>query len=268
MPEIIREPAVSNVFYSGNPIELREMLIEFLNNAPLYNIKPEAVVSPHAGYIYSGKVAAVSYKQFQNLNPKRNYNVLLIGPSHYVAFEGVSFGYYDYWETPLGQVKVNKLAIKDFVKNFPNLPITLNNIPHIREHSLEVQIPFLQMVLLHFSIIPVVYGQVDFRIVEQIIDFFKDNREDTIVVISTDLSHYYPDNVAKSIDYYCNLAVEKLDTNLLNRCEACGKIGLKAIIDYSRRKGWKGKVLDYKTSGDTSGERSTVVGYGSYIFYK
>ena len=262
----VRKPAVSNLFYPGDREGLEYMLKTFLDKAPLYNIKPEALVSPHAGYIYSGEVAAVGYKQLLNLDRNKDYDVLLIGPSHYVPFNGVSFGYYEYWETPLGKVKVNKKRIEEFITSNKNLPITVNPIPHIKEHSLEVQVPFLQMVLDNFSIIPVVYGDVDYRLVEYIIDYFKDNN--TIVIISTDLSHYYPDDIAKSIDQYCNLAVQKLDINYLEKCEACGKIGLTAIIDYAKKVGYKSIVLDYKTSGDTAGDRSAVVGYGSYAFYK
>ncbi len=266
---LIREPAVSNLFYPGNPDELKAMIKEFLDKAPLYNIKPEALASPHAGYIYSGPVAAVGYKQFLNLDRNKHYDILLIGPSHYVAFEGLSFGYYDFWETPLGEVPVNKKRIEEFYLKYMNkLPISLNQLPHVREHSLEVQVPFLQMVLNKFSLIPVVYGSIDYRIVELVIDYFKDDRDDTIVVISTDLSHYYPDHIAKNIDKYCNLAVETQNIRYLEKCEACGMIGLKAIIEYAKQKGWKSKVLDYRTSGDTAGDRSAVVGYGSYIFYK
>jgi AmmeMemoRadiSam system protein B len=265
----IREAAVSNMFYPGDPQELKEMIEFFLKKAPLYPYKPEAVVSPHAGYIYSGPTAAVSYKQFLNLDRDRHYDILLIGPSHYVPFGGISFGYYDYWETPLGDVPVNKRRIEEFVERYKDkIPLTLNTIPHQKEHSLEVQVPFLQVVLEDFSIIPVVYGQIDFYVVEEVINFFKDDRDDTVVVISTDLSHYYPDHIARQIDINCNLAVEKLDLSYLDKCEACGKTGLAAIIDYARKKGWHSKVLDYKTSGDTSGDRSAVVGYASYIFYK
>ncbi len=265
----VREPAVSNMFYPGDAGELRQMIDYFLDNAPLYPYKPEAVVSPHAGYIYSGPTAAVSYKQFLNLEKDKHYDILLVGPSHYVPFEGVSFGYYDYWETPLGKVPVNKSRIEEAVSIFKrNLPITLNTVPHHKEHSLEVQVPFLQSVLKNFSIIPIVYGQVDFRIVEELIGFFKGERDDTVIVISTDLSHYYPDNLAREIDTNCHIAVERLDISYLNKCEACGKIGLAAVIEYAKKKEWKSKVLDYKTSGDTSGDRSAVVGYASYIFYK
>jgi len=264
----VREPAVSNMFYPADPVELRKMLQKFLQEAPLYPYRPEGVASPHAGYIYSGPTAGVSYKQFLNLEKNRHYDILLIGPSHYVPFNGISFGYYDYWITPLGEVKVNKREIEKFVVENKDLPITLNTVPHIKEHSLEVQVPFLQMVLEDFSIIPVVYGQVDFPVVERVIDRIKDDRDDVVVVISTDLSHYYPDPVARELDMNCNLAVEHLDLSYLDKCEACGKIGLAAMIHYSALKGWKGKVLDYKTSGDTSGDRSAVVGYASYIFYK
>ncbi|WP_457622145.1 AmmeMemoRadiSam system protein B [Persephonella sp.] len=264
----VREPAVSNAFYPGNPEELKNLITHYLNMAPIYDIRPEAVVSPHAGYIYSGEVAAVGYKQFLNLEKNKHYDILLIGPSHYVPFTSISFGYYDFWETPLGEVRVNKKVIEEFVYRNPDIPVTLNTLPHSKEHSLEVQIPFLQMVLDDFSIIPVVYGHVDRGILERVIEFIKDDMDNVIVVISSDLSHYYPDEVAKSIDRYCNLAVEMLDVSFLEECEACGKPGIEAIIKFAARKGWKSKVLDYKTSGDTAGDRASVVGYGSYIFYR
>ncbi len=264
----VREPAVSNAFYPGNPEELKNLITHYLNTAPLYHIKPEAVVSPHAGYIYSGEIAAVGYKQFLNLDRERHYDILLIGPSHYVPFTGISFGYYDFWETPLGEVRVNKKKIEEFLYRNPDIPVTLNTLPHSKEHSLEVQIPFLQIVLQSFSIIPVIYGHVDYPVLEKVIDFIKDNNKDVIVVISSDLSHYYPDDVAKGIDRHCNLAVEMLDLSYMEECEACGKAGIEAIISYSLKKGWRSKVLDYKTSGDTAGDRASVVGYGSYIFYR
>ncbi|WP_456402349.1 AmmeMemoRadiSam system protein B [Persephonella sp.] len=264
----VREPAVSNAFYPGDPDELRRLIDHYLNMAPLYNIKPEAVVSPHAGYIYSGEVAAVGFKQFLNLDREKHYNVLLIGPSHYVPFAGISFGYYDFWETPLGEIRVNKKIIEDFIYKNPDIPVTLNTLPHSREHSLEVQIPFLQAVMENFSIIPVVYGHIDYVVLERVLDFIKNDRTDVVVVISSDLSHYYPDDVAKEIDRNCNLAVELLDPTYLTKCEACGKPGIEAVIRYSLKKGWKSKVLDYKTSGDTAGDRSAVVGYGSYVFYR
>ncbi len=267
MTALIREPAVSNLFYPGDPEELRYMVNYYIEKAPLYNLKPEAIVSPHAGYVYSGEVAGVSYKQLMNLDLDKHYDILLVGPSHYVPFNGISFGYYDYWETPLGEVKVNKKRIEELIKENQDIPFTLNTLPHSKEHSLEVQVPFLQAILKDFSIIPLVYGQTDFRYVEKIMDSFK-NEETDLIVISTDLSHYYPYEVARQIDHYCNLAVERLDLSLLEKCEACGKIGLAAVIDLAKKRGWKGKVLDYKTSGDTAGGKDNVVGYGSYIFYR
>ncbi len=268
MSVAVREPAVSNMFYPANPEELKQMLVYFLNNAPLYNLKPEAVISPHAGYIYSGQTAAYSYKQFLNLDRNKHYKVLLVGPSHFVPFNGISFGFYDYWETPLGRVPVAKDEIEKFVVNNPDFPVTLNTLPHQREHSLEVQVPFLQLVLNDFSIIPVVYGQIDYRYVEKIIADIKGRRDDVVVVISTDLSHYYPYDVARQIDKNCLLAVENEDLRFMENCEACGKIGMEAIIDYANKVGWKSKVLDYRTSGDTAGDKDAVVGYLSAIFYE
>ena len=268
MSVAVREPAVSNMFYPGDPEELRRMLEYFLEMAPLYNVKPEAVISPHAGYIYSAPTAAYSYKQFLNLDPNKHYKVLLIGPSHFVPFAGISFGYYDFWETPLGKVPVDKEEIEKFVQKHPELPITLNTLPHAREHSLEVQVPFLQMVLKDFSIIPVVYGQVPYQVVEKVIEDIKDDRDDVVVVISTDLSHYYPYETARYLDLNCTQAVENLDLSKMEKCEACGKTGMEAIIDYARKAGWKSSVLDYRTSGDTAGDKESVVGYLSAIFYK
>ena len=268
MPQTIREPAVSNAFYPANPYELESMIDYFLEKAPLYNLKPEAVISPHAGYIYSGLTAGHSYKQFLNLDRNKHYKVLLIGPSHFVPFSGISFGYYDYWETPLGKVPVNKREIEKFVMNNQDLPITLNTLPHAREHSLEVQVPFLQRVLSDFSIIPVVYGQVPYQIVEKVIEGIKGSNDDVVVVISTDLSHYYPYETARYIDSNCIKAVEEINLEYLKACEACGKTGMEALIDYANKVGWKSSVLDYKTSGDTAGDKESVVGYLSAVFYK
>ena len=268
MTQTVRKPSVSNAFYPGNPYELESMIDYFLEKAPLYNVKPEAVISPHAGYIYSGLTAGHSYKQFLNLDRNKHYKVLLIGPSHFVPFNGISFGYYDYWETPLGKVPVNKQEIEKFVINNQDLPITLNTLPHVREHSLEVQVPFLQKVLDNFSIIPVVYGQVPYQIVEKVIKDIKGNNDDVIVVISTDLSHYYPYDTARHIDANCIKAVEELNLAYLKTCEACGKIGIEALIDFANKVGWKSSVLDYRTSGDTAGDKESVVGYLSAVFYK
>lgn len=263
---ILREPAVSGLFYSANKDILYKEIERFLEEATLYPYVPQAIVSPHAGYVYSGKTAAVSYKQLLNLDKDKHYTFLLIGPSHYVYMNGISFGYYDYWITPLGKVRVNTDRIDRFIKDNRNFPITLNHLPHQREHSLEVQVPFLQVVMREFDIIPVVYGDVEASILKRVIEYFKD--DGTVVIISSDLSHYYPDAVARQMDKNCHTAVEKVDERYLMECEACGKTGIEAMIMYAKENGLKGKLLEYRTSGDVSGDYDAVVGYGSYIFYK
>lgn len=262
----VRKPAVANLFYTADRTELERSILYFLSQAELFPYKPQAVVSPHAGYVYSGKTAGVSYKQLLNLDKDRHYTFLLVGPSHYVYMDGVSFGYYDSWLTPLGEVKVNREKIESFLRDNPGFPATLNTLPHQKEHSLEVQVPFLQVVMKDFDIIPVVYGDVDPVFIKRIIEYFKD--DSTVVVISSDLSHYYPDEYARLIDRNCHLAVENLDEGLLNRCEACGKTGIAGMIKYAKENGLRAKLLDYTTSADTSGDYSRVVGYGSYIFYR
>lgn len=262
----VRKPAVANLFYTADKERLENTIKNYLLKAPLYPYKPEGLVSPHAGYMYSGVVAAVSYKQLLNLDLDKHYTFLLIGPSHHVYLQGISFGYYDFWQTPLGNVKVAKEKIETFIKSNPDFPLTLNTLPHQKEHSLEVQIPFLQVIMKNFDIIPVVYGDIESDFIKDIIEFFKD--ENTVVIISSDLSHYYPDKIARQIDSFCHLAVERLDERYLQNCEACGKTGIEAMIKYAKEHSLNSKVLDYKTSGDTGGDYSSVVGYGSYIFYK
>lgn len=262
----VRKPAVANLFYTADSLELKKTILYFLNQAKLFPYIPQGIIAPHAGYVYSGKTAGVAYKQLLNLDRDSHYTFLLIGPSHYVYMEGVSFGYYDSWLTPLGEVKVNKEKIEKFIYENPRFPATLNTLPHQREHSLEVQVPFLQVVMKNFDIIPVVYADTDPVFIKRIIEYFKDDT--TVVIISSDLSHYYTDDYARALDMNCHLAVENLDERLLNKCEACGKIGIAGMIKYARENGLKAKLLDYTTSADVSGDYSRVVGYGSYIFYK
>jgi AmmeMemoRadiSam system protein B len=258
----MRESAVAGAFYPDDREELLSEIRSFLNDAPLHKFDGiKAIVSPHAGYIYSGPIAAYSYKQLYNLDLEKKWTVFLIGPSHYAYFSGASVGIFDTYRTPLGPVNISPIA-KELL-NEEGFHFVLD--AHLEEHSLEVQLPFLQYVLPRFDIIPIITSEISHEYLADVIQrYFTEN---TLIVISSDLSHYYPYEIAYKIDEHCNKAVENLDISELDRCEACGKTGIATVIHLSKINKWKSKVLLHKTSGDTAGPKTQVVGYGSYIFY-
>ncbi len=258
----IREAAVAGAFYPDDREELKFMIKSFLDSAELFRL-PElkSVVSPHAGYVYSGPVAAYSYKQFYNLDRNKKWTIFLIGPSHYAYFNGASVGVFDLYKTPLGYVSVSPIA-KNLLSE-EGFHFILE--AHLEEHCLEVQLPFLQTVLPRFEIVPVIFSEISYKYLSEIIKkYFTEN---SLLVVSSDLSHYYSYEMAHRLDFHCNRAVEKLDISELDQCEACGKTGIATAIYLAKKNKWKSKVLKYATSGDTAGPKNQVVGYGSYAFY-
>jgi len=258
---MIRESAVSGYFYTDDADDLRSMVDGYIRGAVSIGEKPQIVVSPHAGLVYSGECAGYAYAQIRDHGFKR---VLLVGPSHHVGFEGFAFSNADIWKTPLGDVTIDRESVIEFLKEFKG-NVFEHSVPHEKEHSLEVQLPFLQRALGEFRLIPIVYGKSDFNELKKIFDYFKD--EETVIVVSSDLSHFYEEARANSIDAHCTIGVENLDLKEMEICEACGKTGIMASILYAKEHQLKSKLLNYMTSGKSSGDYSRVVGYGSYIFY-
>jgi len=259
----IRKSAVAGAFYPQDRSELKEMIERFLDVTPLYRIENiRAAVSPHAGYIFSGPVAAYTYKQFLNLDLNKNWTIYLIGPSHYAYFGGASVGTFDFYETPFGLVKVSPIS-RTIVgeEGFNFIPDA-----HTEEHCLEVQLPFLQTIFPKFEIVPIVFSEISYKYLATILNKYLN--ENSILLVSSDLSHYHPYEIARSIDRHCNIAVERLDISELDRCEACGKIGIATAIFLAQKNKWFSRILAYATSGDTAGPKNQVVGYGSYIFYE
>lgn len=260
----VRPTAVAGAFYPGDAQTLASMIDGFLAQVEGELLSPKVVVSPHAGFIYSGLTAAYAYRQLQSREIER---ILLVGPSHHVYFEGFAFSGADRWTTPLGEVELDQGDMAAFLKEREEDPaFFLHDQPHEFEHSLEVQVPFLQRSLARFKLVPVCYGKSDYRKLAAVFDHFLAD-EKTVAVVSSDLSHFHPQAQANRVDAFCNRAVETLDLDAMDHCEACGAIGMKAAIAYAQRQGLKSKVLDYRTSGDTAGDKNRVVGYGSYAFY-
>lgn len=259
----IREPAVAGSFYPSDKDELKSKIRSYVENSKLYDLPNlKGLVVPHAGYIYSGPIAGEGYRQLLNINYSKLVRVFIIAPSHYMYFSGASVGLFDVYKTSLGLVQVSKTT-SDFL-NEPNFHFILD--AHIEEHSIEVQLPFLQYMLPHFEIVPILYSDISFKELADAVEKRLDER--SIIIVSSDLSHYYPYEKAIKIDSHCNNAVENLNLKEMEKCEACGKTGIMMMIYLSKKYNWSSKLVKYANSGDTAGPKSQVVGYASYAFYK
>lgn len=259
--ETVRPPAVAGTFYPGNPAVLKQMVDEFLREAPAEGPPPKAVIVPHAGYVYSGPVAASAYARLRSY-ADRVRRVVLLGPSHRVAFRGIAAPVAGYFETPLGDIKVDQMAID----RITDLHFVQRYSPaHAQEHSLEVQLPFLQGVLGEFELVPLVVGDATPDEVATVLERLWGG-EDTLIVISSDLSHYLDYESARLIDARTTRAIEELRDQDIGFEQACGALPVRGLLLAARRHGLHAETVDLRNSGDTAGPRDQVVGYGSYVF--
>lgn len=259
----IRPSAVAGLFYPARATELENLLSEQFASLPQNShYHPKALIVPHAGYVYSGKVAAKAYQSLRHLADSI-HRVVLVGPSHRVPFRGVAISSADYFATPLGSVAVDKAAIA----RLADLDgVQFLDTAHENEHSLEVQLPFLQFILNQFEIVPIVTGDATAEQVASVIDSAVDNADDTLIVISSDLSHYLDYESARRIDQFTTQAIISLDKNDIDPYRACGCVGIRGFLEYARQQQLQGKVLSLCNSGDTAGKKDSVVGYGAYVF--
>jgi len=255
--------SVQGTFYPAREVELERYFEHFSTvydeNSALPSLKSRAVIVPHAGYIYSGYTANVAYRILQNSNIK---NFVVIGPSHRVAYDGISLCEYEAYETPFGDIKSSDSLHQKLKQNF-----SLGCVQSAHaEHSTEVQFPFMKYYLQDLHVVELVYSSARASDVSKIIDFVL-NQDDCGVIISTDLSHFYNLEDANKLDNICLESINKLDTDLLHSgCEACGNIGLEAMIMSAKKLGLKPHILDYRTSADASDDSDRVVGYVSACF--
>lgn len=256
---VIRQPAVAGTFYPADPRELRAQLTEFLDAAHARGDVPKALVAPHAGYVYSGPIAASAYAL---LAPARGVirRVVLLGPAHRVAFDGLALPTHDAFATPLGPVTVDKAAAAQ-VLDLPQVRVL--DAPHAREHSLEVHLPFLQEVLGDVRVVPLVVGDASAADVAAVIERLWGGAE-TLVIVSSDLSHYHDYATARRLDAATSRAIETLRFEDLGVDSACGRVPLSGLLHVARARGLSVRTLDLRNSGDTAGPRSEVVGYGAY----
>lgn len=259
----VKLPAVAGRFYPGDPNDLRKMVQHLLASSALEHLpQPKAILAPHAGYIFSGPIAANAYRVLSTMPHIKH--VVLIGPAHYVYVEGAVLPSADIFRTPLGDIPVNK----EFKAQLQTtLQIGTFDDPFAQEHSLEVQLPFLQSQLKDFTITPVLVGRPDKTLVANILEKFWD-REDTLFVISSDLSHYHDYKTAVDRDQQTMNAIVNLDADALVADQACGCFAIKGLLHFAKQHGLQAQLIDMRNSGDTQGDKNRVVGYSAVHFYK
>ena len=262
----IRKTVVAGSFYPNDKNELLSLINSFSKSEIKSIVKSEfrhinAIITPHAGFTYSGRLSNLSYFLASKQNPKR---VIVIGPSHNALFEGSHICLDELYETPLGNIEVDL----EFSKTLKSKYTFINSNEECAfEHSTETQAPFIKHYFSNAKIVEIIYAKQDFNILSDVIDeLIKD--ENNLLVISTDLSHFHSLEKAKELDTYCINAITKKDISLLEIGEACGKIGIKAILKTAVKKSLKTKVLTYSTSYDVNNDKSRVVGYATALIGK
>jgi AmmeMemoRadiSam system protein B len=256
----IRRPAVAGMFYPADPAELRRVIGRFLAAVKSAGPAPKALIAPHAGYIYSGPVAASVYARLAPLRGTIS-RVVLLGPAHRVGFRGLALSDADHFLTPLGQVAVDKTA----AQALGDLPqVRVHDAAHAGEHSLEVHLPFLQELLGEFRLVPIVVGEAGPEEVAEVLERLWGGPE-TLIVVSSDLSHYHDYATAQKLDRATSQAIEGLRYEDIGYDDACGRTPVGGLLCYARRHGLKARTLDLRNSGDTAGPRDRVVGYGAYV---
>ena len=257
----VRQPAVAGRFYPEEPEQLRAMVRGFLDRAPALDVAPKAIIAPHAGYIYSGPIAASAYVCLGTLK-ERIQRVVLLGPAHRVALRGLAVPGGSAFSTPLGEVPVDEDAVRQILA----LPqVKTLDAAHDWEHSLEVQLPFLQEGLSPFDLVPLVAGDARPDEVAEVLDQLWSG-DDTLVVVSSDLSHYQDYESAQRLDRAASRAIESLDERMLRTEQACGRVPIQGLLQLARERGLEAREVDLRSSGDTAGPRDQVVGYGAYVF--
>ena len=259
----VRHPAVAGMFYPAEPEELNEALRQAFGNAvpPAADAPaPKALIVPHAGYMYSGAVAASAYLR---LTPARDTitRVVLLGPSHRVHVAGLAAPVDNLFATPLGMVLIDA-DLRSAISDLPG--VILDDLPHFHEHSLEVQLPFLQTMLSDFTLLPLSVGDTTTSQVATVLETVWGGPE-TLIVISTDLSHYHHYSDAQLQDSRTAAAIVSGDVEAVGDDDACGSRPLRGLLQLATNRGLSIENIDLRNSGDTAGDRERVVGYGAFV---
>ena len=222
---------------------------------------PRAMIVPHAGYIYSGYTASLVYREAQKSRAKR---IILIGPSHRLSFRGVSISTYESFKTPCGLIRSDEAYVKQLQKRFS---LKMIRELHDKEHSTEVQLPLINHYLPQMKVVELIYGDVSTQALSKMMKVLLKDKEN-LVIVSSDLSHFYPQKEAQDHDFICLESVENVDPKHLQAgCEACGYRGIESLLIATQDLKMKSKLIDYRSSADASGDKARVVGYMGAIFW-
>lgn len=261
----IRQPVVAGMFYPENPEQLKTTIKNFLNEAQSHSHleTPKAIIAPHAGYVYSGSIAASAYACLKNVKTKIS-NVILLAPAHYYAFHGIATTSANFYATPLGSIKVDQKKIQELTQEFKFFNICEEAFTY--EHAVEVHLPFLQTTLgNNFSLIPLIVGSCPIQAVESILNNLWNGAE-TLIVVSSDLSHYHDFETAKQRDKKTTDLILQLNAKAITPEDACGAAPIRGLLSIAQKKNLKAKIIDLRNSGETAGDKNRVVGYGAFHF--
>ncbi|MFV0626825.1 MAG: AmmeMemoRadiSam system protein B [Alphaproteobacteria bacterium] len=256
----VREPAVAGIFYAADRKKLDETVEHYLKTSDNETILPKLMIVPHAGYQYSGYVAGKAYAILKKYADEIK-TVIIVGPSHHTNLYGAAMPQYEQFKTPLGSVKVDTELAKEIAQK-PRFKIA--NLAHNKEHSIEVQIPFLQKVLNNFKIVPVAYGAITseelaFGLAPYL------NRKDTIIIFSADLSHYNHYETAQKMDAYTEQMIMNKEAEVSNEL-SCGATGINTALILANQNNLYPETIEMLNSGDITGDKENVVGYGAWNF--
>lgn len=258
----VRKAAVAGLFYPKKEKELSQMVERFISEAQADDIIPKALIAPHAGYVYSGPIAGTAYAYLKK-TASAYTKAVVIGPAHRLAFSGVAAPSHDYFETPLGRVLIDRETITKLESlGF----VQILDAAHAEEHSLEVQIPFLQKTLPEMSLVPLLVGRIESDRLSSLIGLLAEDQTN-IIIISSDLSHFEEYSHAQALDQETSRSIESLEDKRISGEAACGVYPIRGLLQYAREAGLRVKTVDLANSGDTAGSKDSVVGYGAYVFY-
>jgi MEMO1 family protein len=258
----VRHPAVAGMFYSNDPAQLRQDVGSLIAAAPSSGASAvKAIIAPHAGYVYSGSIAAASFAAVRGQSTGIS-RVIVVGPAHYVALRGIAIPTVHAFETPLGRLPIDHAALA----TISDLPfVQFSDAPHAPEHALEVELPFMQMLIGDCELVPIVVGDAEPAEVAQVLDRLWDGVS-TLIVISSDLSHYHDYDTARRLDGETAALIEAGEWAQLDAKRACGYLPIAGLLVETTRRGLAARRLALCNSGDSAGDRARVVGYGAWAF--
>lgn len=258
----VRAPAVAGSFYPGSAAALTHTVTDLLTSAwAAQQSSICGIIAPHAGYVYSGPVAAEAFASLRGLK-RQIRRAIVIGPAHFVRFRGIAAPSHEAFATPLSEMPIDTAAVRQLADEGL---VVINDEPHASDHAIEVELPFLQVIFGAMPILPLLFGSTSARQVAQALA--RVWTDETLLVVSSDLSHYERYEVARNHDERTAVAIEIFEYAAVGPSDACGHLAIRGALIEAKRRGLTIERLDLRNSGDTAGDKQSVVGYGAWAFH-